>query len=103
MANLALEAAPKLKWLKPNERKTELTTLTKKSLAGLATLGFASLVLAGCAGGAATEEAAEKGAYWNTAFHTIIVESADNAYLSRIYEGVYATIEQGMFLMRMLA
>ncbi len=47
-----------------------------------------------------TEEAAEKGAYWNTAFHTIIVESADNAYLSRIYEGVYATIEQGMFLMR---
>jgi len=59
VANLALEAAPKLKWLKPNERKTELTTLTKKSLAGLATLGFASLVLAGCAGGAATEEAAE--------------------------------------------
>lgn len=47
-----------------------------------------------------TEDAAEKGAYWNTAFHTIIVESADNAYLSRIYEGVYATIEQGMFLMR---
>lgn len=47
-----------------------------------------------------TEEAAGKGAFWNTAFHTIIVESADNAYLSRIYEGVCSTIEQGMFLMR---
>lgn len=47
-----------------------------------------------------TEEAAEQGAYWNTAFHTVIVESADNAYLSRIYESVCAAIEQGMFLMR---
>jgi len=47
-----------------------------------------------------SKEAAEQGAYWNTAFHTVIVESADNAYLSRIYEGVCAVIEQGMFLMR---
>jgi GntR family transcriptional repressor for pyruvate dehydrogenase complex len=47
-----------------------------------------------------SEEAAKKGAYYNTAFHTVIVESADNAYLSRIYEGVYAVIEEGLSLMR---
>lgn len=46
------------------------------------------------------EEAAKEGAYWNTSFHTVIVESADNAYLSRIYEGVYSIIEQGMSMMR---
>ena len=46
------------------------------------------------------EEAAKEGAYWNTSFHTVIVESADNAYLSRIYEGVYSVIEQGMSMMR---
>lgn len=45
--------------------------------------------------GQAGEEAAKEGAYWNTSFHTVIVESADNAYLSRIYEGVYSIIEQG--------
>lgn len=47
-----------------------------------------------------TEEAAKEGAYWNTTFHTVIVESADNAYLSRIYEGVYSIIEQSMSMMR---
>ncbi|MEG1602564.1 MAG: FCD domain-containing protein [Cloacibacillus sp.] len=46
------------------------------------------------------EEAARQGSYWNTSFHTVIVESADNAYLSRIYEGVYAQIENGLSLMR---
>ena len=50
--------------------------------------------------GQAGEEAAKEGAYWNTSFHTVIVESADNAYLSRIYEGVYSIIEQGMSMMR---
>jgi len=47
-----------------------------------------------------TDEAAHKGAYWNTSFHTVIIESADNAYLSRIYEGLYTVIENGLSLMR---
>lgn len=46
------------------------------------------------------EEAARQGAYWNTSFHTVIIQSADNAYLSRIYEGVYSLIENGLLLMR---
>lgn len=45
-------------------------------------------------------EAADQGAYWNTALHTIIIEATDNAYLSRIYESVITAIEQGMSMMR---
>lgn len=45
-------------------------------------------------------EAATQGAYWNTIFHTVIIESADNAYLSRVYEGIFSVFEQGMSLMR---
>lgn len=46
------------------------------------------------------QEAADKGAYWNTALHTIIIDATDNAYLSRIYESVITAIEQGMSMMR---
>ncbi len=46
------------------------------------------------------EEAAQEGAYWNTSFHTVIVESANNAYLSRIYEGIFSIIEHSMSIMR---
>ena len=46
------------------------------------------------------EQAAKEGAFWNTSYHTVIVESAKNAYLSRIYEGIWSIIEQGMSLMR---
>lgn len=46
------------------------------------------------------EKADKDGAYWNTSFHTVIVESAANAYLSRIYEGISERIEYGIFQMR---
>lgn len=41
-----------------------------------------------------------EGAYWNTAFHIIIVEAGKNAYLSRIYESVCAVMERGVSVMR---
>lgn len=47
-----------------------------------------------------SETANREGAYWNTAFHIIIVDAAKNAYLSRIYESVCAVIEQGVSVMR---
>ena len=46
------------------------------------------------------QEAADKGAYWNTALHSIIIDAAGNSYLSRIYESVITAIEQGMSMMR---
>ena len=51
--------------------------------------------------GETSEAANREGAYWNTAFHIIIVEAAKNAYLSRIYESVCAVMEQGVSVMRM--
>lgn len=47
-----------------------------------------------------SETANREGAYWNTAFHIIIVEAAKNAYMSRIYESVCAVMEQGVSVMR---
>ena len=46
------------------------------------------------------EEAAQQSLIWNTAFHTVIVESAENAYLSRLYEGIHAVAEHSLSLMR---
>lgn len=46
------------------------------------------------------EEAAKKGAHYNTILHVLIVESANNLYFSRIYEGIYAVIEDELSLMR---
>ena len=50
--------------------------------------------------GEESETANREGAYWNTAFHIIIVEAGKNAYLSRIYESVCAVMEQGVSVMR---
>ena len=50
--------------------------------------------------GEESETANREGAYWNTAFHIIIVEAAKNAYMSRIYESVCSVMEQGVSLMR---
>lgn len=47
-----------------------------------------------------SETANREGAYWNTAFHIIIVEATKNAYMSRIYESVCAVMEQGVSVMR---
>ena len=46
------------------------------------------------------EEAAQQSLIWNTALHTVIVESAENAYLSRLYEGIHAIVEHSLSLMR---
>lgn len=46
------------------------------------------------------EAAARESLIWNTTFHTVIVESAENAYLSRIYEGIHTVIEHSLSLMR---
>ena len=50
--------------------------------------------------GPSDPEAVKLGVYSNGIFHSVIVESTDNAYLSRIYESVHATVEQGIYLMR---
>lgn len=45
-------------------------------------------------------ESARAGIYWNTIFHAIIVSATNNTYMTRIYEGIMNSIEQGMYLMR---
>jgi GntR family transcriptional repressor for pyruvate dehydrogenase complex len=47
-----------------------------------------------------SDEASKTGAYWNTIYHSIIVSSTGNTYLTRIYEGLLAGIEYAMNLMR---
>jgi GntR family transcriptional repressor for pyruvate dehydrogenase complex len=47
-----------------------------------------------------SDEASKAGAYWNTVYHSIIVASTGNSYLTKIYEGILEGIENAMYLMR---
>jgi GntR family transcriptional repressor for pyruvate dehydrogenase complex len=50
--------------------------------------------------GKSDEDSEKLGTYWNKQFHTIIVQSTKNSYLSRVYESLHAIIEQGVYIMR---
>lgn len=42
----------------------------------------------------------EESTYWNSVFHTIIFDSSNNKYLTRIYESILALTGQGVTILR---
>lgn len=43
---------------------------------------------------------ADMGAYWNTAYHTIILDATGNTYMARIYENILSTVQKSTSIMR---
>lgn len=46
-------------------------------------------------------ESADSGAYWNTVYHSVILEAAGNSYMARVYENILSTVEKSTSIMRL--